>query len=220
MKQYENYTSVISMPFKIQSSTDRHNTLCTYPDCYSNCHVPCCLKFALDPKVLTSCVISDELEPPSCKVCRHPVADHRHYNSIWKTENKIETIIDKQAEKKYKAAAKDSAEKELTIIRLDEIISAMREDIHQATDDVGRLTQSYAELSLSGSFAGLVKKSVRLLETNLENMRTNGTDSETIMIVEESLKGMQEKLSVVEAAARQARQNESFVGRFVRGIAY
>jgi hypothetical protein len=214
MKQYENYTSVISMPFTVQSSMDRHNTLCIYPDCYSNCHVPCSLKFALDPKVLTHCVIADKLEPPNCTACRHLVADHRHYNSIWKTENKTETIIDKTAEQKYNAAVKDSAARELAIIKLDEVIVAMKEDIAQATDDVGRLTQSYAQLSLSGSFTGLVKKSVQLLETNLETMRGNGTDSDMIRVVEESLEGMKEKLAVAEAAAIQARLNESFVGEF------
>ena len=47
----------------------------------------------------------------------------------------------------------------------------------------------------------------------------DGTDSDTIRVVEESLRGMKKKLAVAEAAAIQARLNESFVGEFARSIA-
>jgi len=213
MKQYKNYTSVITKPIKVQSSTDRHNTLCSYPDCYSNCHVPCQLNFALDPKDLVRCYISKGDNPTECRECGHPVADHRHYNSIWKTEHHSETVTDRNAKKKYLEATEDNAMEKMAVKGLQSAIETMKQDIAEATAAVGKLTESYAQLSLSGSFAGLVKKSVRLLQTNLENMRSNGTDDATIRSVEQSLNNMEGKLKVVEAAARQAPKSESYFGK-------
>jgi len=139
-----------------------------------------------------------------CSVCHHPVADHRHYNSIWKTENDVETVVDKDAEKKYMDAEQSSAKTEVTMIELQQAVDKMGEDMTEALAEVAVLTASYAKLSLSGSFAGQVEKSVRLLELTLEGMRCNGTEPETIRIVEESLNSMKAKLQVVEQAAARA----------------
>jgi hypothetical protein len=210
MKQFENYKSIITKEIKVQSPTDRHNTLCAHPQCYSNCHAPCHLAFSLDPKDLTRCSAFIFARRPGCMACGHSVNDHRHYNSSWNTENDVQIVIDKEAERKFMEATKDNAKQKAAMKMLQFVIDKMGEGIAEATTEVGALAESYAELSLSGSFEGQVKKSVRLLELHLANMQGNGTDAETIGIIEESLNTMKAKLKVVEDAAVQTKKVSKF----------
>lgn len=88
--------------------------------------------------------------------------------------------------------------------QLKQTILDMDRALAESTAKVGQLVEEYAKLSLSGSFSGQVKKSVALLDLNLETMRSNGTDAQTIKSVEKALARMREKLSVVEKAKKQA----------------
>jgi len=66
------------------------------------------------------------------------------------------------------------------------------------------LVESYASLSLMGSFAGQVKKAVRLMEVNLEAMRNKNSDPSSMAMFEKSLEILKKKLKVVEEASRRA----------------
>lgn len=101
---------------------------------------------------------------------------------------------------------------------LKQTILDMDKALAESTAKVGQLVEEYAKLSLSGSFSGQVKKSVALLELNLETMRSNGTDAQTIKSVEKALARMQEKLTVVEKAKEQARQRPSAPRRLYNAI--
>ncbi|PFH47861.1 hypothetical protein AMATHDRAFT_76995 [Amanita thiersii Skay4041] len=148
------------------SPTPSHNTLCSHPDCYSNCHISCGLEFTLAPAALRGCLA---MSGETCKQCGHSYLDHRHYNVEWQQEDDVQKSVDTLARRNCLA-------------------------------EVGELTQSYAKLSLSGSFAGQIKKSVRLIEVNLEAMRHNKADLKSIEKVEKSLEHMKDKL-IVETAA-------------------
>ena len=180
MKQYENFKSVITSKLWVQENTLTHNTLCAEPNCYSNCHIKCRLFFSLSPYIIRFC--SAIAGHNSCRKCNHSYHSHRHYHSEWKQQVHSQTKID-----------------------LDQVILDLDLDLEQALISLGGLTESYARLSLSGCFAGQVKKSIMLLETNLEAMRNNGTDSKSIEMMEKSLESMKQKLRVVEAANEKAK---------------
>ena len=154
----------------------------------------------------------------SCRKCHHSYNSHRHYHSLWKLQDHSQEKIDHEAETKYNEARKEKNEHETMIVDLDQVILDLDLELEEALISLGRLTESYARLSLSGSFAGQVKKSVRLLETNLEAMRNNRADPRSIEMVEKSLESMKQKLKVVEAANEKAkgdfgRPTESILSR-------
>ena len=95
--------------------------------------------------------------------------------------------------------------KEAAMKMLQLTIDKMSQGIAEATTEVEALAESYAKLSLSGSFARQVKESVWLVELILENMQGNGTDAGTIGVIEPSLNRMKGKLRVVEDAAVQTK---------------
>ena len=209
MQQFQNYKTIITKAVQIQHPTDQHNTVCYRPQCYSNCHINCTMSFSLNTKSPIWCLafIRSRFHiwtESVCGSCNHPIADHRHSKSIWKTKDGVETVVDKVAEQKYKLAQQDNAQNEMTIIQLEQAVDVKGQDMAVAIAEVGTLTESYRQLSLSGSFAGQVEKSVRLLELTLEGMRANATDAKTIGMVEGNLNTMKDKLLVVEEAAAQA----------------
>jgi len=151
----------------------------------------------------------------ACRQCNHSYNSHRHYNSLWKLKDHSQEKIDHDAEDKYNKAKKEKNTHETMIVDLDQVILDLDLELEEALISLGRLTESYARLSLSGSFAGQVKKSVRLLEANLEAMRNNKADLKSIEMIEKSLDNMKQKLLVVEAANEKAKGN---VGRPTESI--
>ena len=135
-----------------------------------------------------------------CLQCNHSYDTHRHYNSLWKLKDHSQDKVDRDAEAKYNKAKREKNNRETMIVDLDQVIEDLDLELEEALTSLGRLTESYARLSLSGCFAGQVKKSVRLLEANLEAMRNNKADLKSIEMVEKSLDNMKEKLKVVKAA--------------------
>ena len=200
MKQYENFKGVITSKVWKQERTSSHNTLCSKPNCYSNCHIQCGLKFSLDPEQFLGC--SAIKGGNVCRECNHPYDSHRHYNSLWKLEDHRQESIDHKAEEKYNKAKREKNNRETMIVDLDNVISRLDSELEETYSSLSRLTESYAKLSLSGSFAGQIKKSVRLMEESLEAMRSNKElqDLKSIEMFEKSLENMKRKLKVVEAA--------------------
>lgn len=91
-------------PVKTQVTTLFHNTLCSRPECYSNCHKQCKLGFSLDPNTFKPC---GAMTDGRCKKCRHPAINHRHYSSTWEETMDTQVVVDKDAQRKFYAASKD-----------------------------------------------------------------------------------------------------------------
>ncbi|KAF8331178.1 hypothetical protein F5887DRAFT_895198 [Amanita rubescens] len=219
MKQYKDYKSVITSKIWVQETTSKHNTLCAHPNCYSNCHVPCGLDFSLDPETFSQC--SAMAGGNSCKQCNHSYNSHRHFNSLWKRQDNSQEKIDHEAEAKYNKAKREKNNHETMIVDLDQVVRDLDLELKEVLFSLGQLTESYAKLSLSGSFAGQVKKSVRLLELNLEAMRSNNADLGSIKAIEKSLEEMKKKLKVVEAAKEKAKEKaKENVGIPTEGVVF
>ncbi|KAF9464254.1 hypothetical protein BDZ94DRAFT_1297271 [Collybia nuda] len=206
IEQYKTYQSTIKQQVYKQIDTAKHNTLCAVPKCYSNCHESCFLDFSFDPKGLLNCwAFSGPKAIQGCRKCDHSYETHHHYNVRWELREDTQIAVDEEAKRKYNDAISVKAQQELGMKQLKQTIMNMDTALAEATDKVGQLVEDYARLSLSGSFAGQVKKSAALLELNLETMRGNGADEQTMKSVEKALNRMKEKLALVEKAKEQAR---------------
>ncbi|PCH39420.1 hypothetical protein WOLCODRAFT_38711, partial [Wolfiporia cocos MD-104 SS10] len=201
MEQYKQFQSTLRQKVYKRIDTTYHNTLCLELKCYNNCHEHCDLDFSLDPERLRGCVAfggSERMQ--ECIKCKHRYENHRHYHARWELTEDVQTTIDEEAKKKYEDAADKNERQKRRMKQLKNTIEDLDKALANATSEVGELVDEYAKLSLSGSFAGQVKKSVALLDSHLETMRGNGTDAETIKSVEKSLKLMEGKLKLVENA--------------------
>jgi hypothetical protein len=198
VNEMANFKSVISKKTWILQDQAYHSTLCVYPQCYSNCHVKCHLEFTLDPMKLSRCWAFPSRG--ACQVCNHPIQSHQHYNSLWYEKHETENYVDARRKQRHDEAAKMFKSTQVSIKDVRSFINIIGKEMADATEEIGRLAAEYSKLSLSGSFSGQVKKSVKVLETHLEAIR-NKTDDESVKRMEASLEQLREKLRVLEVAA-------------------
>src|ERR1700760_4976362 len=114
MEEYKKYESIVTNRIWVHSPTpETHNALCVKPECYSNCHIDCYLKFSLDPENLLYCEVMDDDD--DCKKCGHSYLDHRHFKSLWKQEDRTEICGDERFEQKFLQAEGERQMKEMKI---------------------------------------------------------------------------------------------------------
>ncbi len=198
MEEYKKYEKVVTRRLWAHSPTpETHNTLCEIPECHSNCHVGCHLEFSLDPKSLLYCGIMDDDDDGTCDKCEHSYKDHCHYRSLWEQQAETKTVVDEESKQKFFAARAGEGQAEEMMIRLERAIKRLDDDVKKALEQIALHTKSYVNLALTGSFVGLIKRTVRLLETTSEAMKNNEANMASVGVVEESLKSVKAKLALV-----------------------
>ncbi|CCM05506.1 uncharacterized protein FIBRA_07729 [Fibroporia radiculosa] len=174
---YRQYQSTITQKVYRQVGTPYHNTLCTTPECYHNCHERCGLPFSLEAEGIRECSAFScgqwELTEDKHVVVGHALDGH--------------------------GTGTERNKQEMGKARLEKTIANLDTALADAAVQVGQQVGEYAKLPLSVGFAGHLRKSVALLRLNVETMRGNGTDASIIASVEKALKRMEEKFVLVEA---------------------
>src|SRR6266550_4100862 len=231
MQLYENLQRATQQVWE-RVDADTLNMICRHPQCHANCiirieprsfhpgHVfvtilglPFLLVGSvaygayLGGRTLVSFFRSNATQTPPvrgvCGKCGHPDESHSFRRSLWKKRD-TNWVIDEDAEKKYDEAKRKDDENRKIMVDIEHIIASLDKKMKEELALVGRLVESYASLSLAGSFAGQVAKTVKYMEAILEAMRNNTSDSKSVETVEESLKIMEMKLKMVEEASQRA----------------
>ncbi|KAM6499735.1 hypothetical protein JOM56_005243 [Amanita muscaria] len=230
MEKYQCYQNVAKEKVWKLCPTLEASTICLLPDCYSNCpinrpeldkshrsnastweeywgqHIPVAVGRPAARLISSYFSIHNYLFLTDCPRCKHPYHHHTHDRLEWRQKDHQRIVINRDAEKKYTGAKDENEKQEALKATIQETINNLTEEIEDCLNRLGLLTEEYANLSLSGSFAGQVRKTVVLLELNLESMRNNGTDSDSVRKVEESLERMKEMLSILEKTKAKLRE--------------
>jgi hypothetical protein len=206
MKQYEKFETIMKRPTHVQTDTPQQtNTLCSHPQCYSNCHIRCALPFAVDPNELRQCAsMRGTGDNKTCYQCKHLAIDHRHFHVKWEEKVDSEVIVDEDAKNKFHSAVQGDMKYEALLKQVETAIRDLDSEIQNMKTEIGTLCTSYQSLALSGSFAGQISSAVRLLRLNLEKFQANGTDAATIDMLKDSIKQLDAKKKLVEDAAAAA----------------
>jgi chromosome segregation ATPase len=125
--------------------------------------------------------------------------EHYHDRSMWKKRERGQEVIREGLEQQYSDARQQNDENERKIVDLGEKIAELDREMEERLISLGRLTEDYAHLSLTGSFIGQVKTTIRFLETNLELINQKGeADPRLIERVKMGLNEMNQKLKVLQ----------------------
>ena len=143
------------------------------------------MKFSFDPENLADCSAM-EIFGENCVECGHLREKHHHYSCIWVEKEEDERVIDKVAEKMYYEAESEKLKEAMKAMAL-KAVDELTRGIEEAIAQVGSLATEYANLSLSGSFAGQIEKSIKLIALNIEKMRHDGSNPEIIGRLEKSM---------------------------------
>jgi hypothetical protein len=190
---FAKFTETVEIHVWKQQSTVTWNMVCGQTGCYSNCHMDCKRRSGFNLERLFGCkVMNKVIKRKTCGMCRHSFSNHHHYCVEWQQIREEQVSVNEDMKKKWKEA-KGVAEKTAALIEarekarieLDQVVS-------KTTNDLVRLAEEFAGLSLSGSYSVQVDKVVKLLEHSYETMQ-EGVDRQAI---KESLDSARMKLKL------------------------
>ncbi|KAL0572166.1 hypothetical protein V5O48_009794 [Marasmius crinis-equi] len=221
------FREIIRTPTYEQEGTgDQHSTLCIASGCYSNCDPHCSVRFTLDSKSLgNKCSVFKDPGIPHagegvtarCRICSHLAEDHQHHRSKWVKKMKTGTVIDEDAERRFKQA---NSEAEKTSILMEGVQNTIRElerEIADLENELSELCDRYNDLAISGSFTGYISSAIRLLKTREQTMKKEGAAPDALDRMADRIWSLENKRNIVEEAEKAKRSKSGF--REVRMIA-
>ncbi|KAK2467590.1 hypothetical protein APHAL10511_000445 [Amanita phalloides] len=216
MTEYEQYSQTTTEPVWEQVNASTLNHMCYHPQCYSNCYI--WSGFAIIFRIKLFFWHFQGIRAPyyPCVKCGHPYENHRTRNLLWVKKNHAGGTVDEDAQQKYIDAKQEpNKEQRKIIVDFDKTIERLDKESEEALTTLGQLIEAYTTVSLMGSFAGQVKKSIRLLEMHLRTMQQQSeVDQKKIQELKLSLENMKVKLEMVEEAGKKAR-NDGMVTKFL-----
>ncbi len=217
---YENIRKTSNKQVWEQVNAPTLNRMCDHPKCYSNCYVGSGFFIVFRIKLFLQHFQGFRAPYRPCQKCGHPYDDHRTRRSRWKKRDYTPEVVNKDDEeaKKYEEAKESNDKHRTKIIVFDKTIANLDKDMEEALVALGRLTKSYGNLSLMGSFARQIKKSIRRLDMHLTATQQHSeADVKSIDAIKKSLENMKRKLKMVGEASKKAGTNDNRIIKFGQG---
>ena len=178
----------LNIPAWKQQRTPHSKYLCNAPGCHSNCH-----SFRLFTSI-------SHLVRLRCAKCNHSHRSHYRTRHVWAQEYDTQASVDEG----WEAAKAEKEETELLIVTYENALRDLNDAMDRTLDDLARLTEGYATLSLSGPFSAHVEKAIRLLEYRYTDMERKGVSKEQLDKMQNSIDLMKRKLELVTKAEEKA----------------
>ena len=170
------------------------NYLCNAPECHSNCH---------SSRLFTPI---SRLLRLRCAKCNHSHRSHHRTRHVWAQENDTQASVNED----WEAAKAEKEETELLIATYESELKDLNHAMDRTLDDLARLTEGYAALSLSEPFSAHVEKTTRLLEHRYKNMEWKGVSKEQLDKMQDSLDLTKRKLELVKKAEKALKEMYRF----------
>ena len=183
-----NFQSSQTKPARwIPIDTQRHNTLCGEPLCYSNCHEPCNLDKSFERERFKSCwCITSSTKPDHCAICGHHYTSHYHNEVHWeKIGGTTELVIDEETKKKFEEA-KNMEERAMYAIQQLERDKATSEKERKKLSEQLLLTlEEFHKLGINRNYAKLLENQLAIIEQRLEG--TTGQETKHLRKTKEDM---------------------------------
>ena len=174
-----------------QQRVPKSTYICNALGCHSNCH-----SFRLFTPIL-------RLLRLRCARCKHSHHSHSRTRHVWEKETDTQASVN-EGLKKWEAAKAEKEDTELLIATYESELGDLNGAMDRTVDDLVRLVEDYATLSLSGPFSAHMEKAILLLEQRYKDKEQKGMSKEQLEKIQDSLDQMKRKLELVTKAEEQA----------------
>ena len=140
---FSNFKRTVRITVWRKHRAEKDNYLCDGPNCHSICDGSRFLQRSFQTQ---------------CAKCTHPHSFHSYTRHTWAEEVGTQTLVDEDMKMKWEVA---KAEKEF-ITTKETRLAQLNLDTRQDTDDLVRLVEVYARVSLEESFSIHMEKAIRL----------------------------------------------------------
>ncbi len=202
MDAFSHFESIIDALVWKQLPAPTLNYLCITPNCHSTCGVQHSVAgvFLLFPRQFSS-----------CSKCNHSHLAHFHLRSTWGQVYEARLSVDDKMRRQWEAAKNEKERTEALVATSKSAMEDLSRIIDEAIDELARLGEEYARLSLSGSFSAPLEKAIWLLEQRCKGMEEKGVGLELLARVRGSLEAMKGRLDLLRRAKEKAREGVSRV---------
>src|SRR5258706_9091361 len=178
MNTFPKFNQILNPPVWWQERAPTLNYLCSKPNCYSTCskddNIFCALLLLL-------------VQPLRCDQCHHSHWSHFHARSMWAQKQEPRETVDDDMKKKWEAAKDEKEKIEALAAASERTLGRLGSTIDEGMNELQRLAEEYASLSLSGSFSGPLEKAIRLLELHCKSIEEQGVSQDQLEKVRSSL---------------------------------
>ena len=208
MDGFSKFEKIINALVWKQQPASTLNYLCITPDCHTTCGVKHSFAgvFLLWPR---------QFSP--CSQCQHPHLSHFHLHSTWEQVYEAQLSVDDDMRKQWETAKDEKARTEALLVTSKSALDNLSRIIDEAMDELARLAEEYASLSLSGSFSAPLEKAISLLEQRCRGMEEKGVGPELLRKVQTSLDNMKGRLDLLRQANAKVRERVRRIEGRVQG---
>ena len=191
MHDFSKFEGIINALVWKQHPAPTLNYLCMASNCHSICGVNHSFAgvFLLFPRQFSS-----------CSKCNHPHLSHFHLYSTWEQVYEAQLSVDDNTRRQWETAKDEKERTEALLATSKRALGDLGHIIDEAMDELARLAEEYASLSLSGSFSAPLEKAVWLLEQRCRGMEEKGVGLEQLTKVRTSLEHMKGRLDLLRKA--------------------
>ena len=197
MDAFSHFERMIDAPVWKQQPAPTLNYLCITPNCHSACGVQ---------HSVAGVFLLFSRQFSLCSKCNHPHLAHFHLRSTWEQVYEVRLSVDGKMRRRWEAAKNEKERTEALVATSKSAMEDLSRIIDEAIDELARLGEEYASLSLSGSFSAPLEKAIWLLEQRCKAMEERGVGLELLTRVRGSLDAMRLRLDLLRRAREKAQE--------------
>ena len=208
MDGLSNFKRIVNALVWKQRPAPTLNYLCIAPNCHSICGVK---------QSVTSVFLLFPRQFAPCSKCNHPHLSHFHLHSTWEQVYEAQLSVDDNIKKQWEAAKNEKERTEVILATSKSALGDLGHIIDEAMEELARLAEEFASLSLSGSFSAPLEKAIWLSEQRCKGMEEKGVGLELLTNVRTSLEHMKQKLALLRQAKEKLREGVRRIEGSVQG---
>ena len=183
MKAFSEFKRIIHSPVWVKERTSNLNYLC------SKCHSTCSTRSSI-----VSALLRLMAQPLQCNRCPHSHWLHFHSHSEWVQKQVPRVTVDDDMKKKWDEAESEKAKNEALVAASKRALDDFSSTIDKDMDEIERLAEQYAGLSILGCFSGPLEKAIKLLELHCKSMEEQDVSRDQLKKMRGSVETMQRRL--------------------------
>ena len=165
---YSNYKTTSKFKRYNLKVTEKFNTICGVPHCYSNCHISCHLEKSLDKERFSDCISIQK--NGYCTKCHHYYKYHYHSEVMFVEEDCEEELIDHIMKKDYQKCLKMEERAKMLMQQLQKSKEQSEKEKERLSQELLIVLDQFHAIGMNRNYAKLLQTQIDTIELRLKDV--------------------------------------------------
>lgn len=180
----------------ILDKSEKHNTLCGYAGCQSNCHISCTLPKSLDKETFKRCGTIESNGYCNESGCGHHYTYHYHEESLFKSISEPTTSFSTDMKEQFDSASTQEERGRILHTQLEAQIAASKAERERLSKQLLKVMEEFHTLGISRNYAMLIDSQLQVIKTHIKGKVSGSAD------LQKTKEDLEKKLKVVKEALK------------------